>query len=142
MNIQDIEWCSPEYQQALELRHRILREPLGLSFTGDDLDAEHSDSHFAAIEGDAVVGVLIARPVDAASSELRQMAVDVDHQRQGIGTKLMRFVEKELESRGIETVMLHAREDALAFYERLGYVAEGDRFEEVGLAHLRMRKSL
>ena len=37
---------------------------------------------------------------------------------------------------------LHAREAAVPFYERLGYLSEGEPFDEVGLPHRAMRKRL
>jgi predicted GNAT family N-acyltransferase len=39
-------------------------------------------------------------------------------------------------------IILHARETARGFYEKLRYEAEGDSFTEVGLPHLFMGKKL
>jgi len=38
--------------------------------------------------------------------------------------------------------MLHAQRSAERFYARLGYLPEGEPFEEAGIAHQEMRKSL
>ena len=43
---------------------------------------------------------------------------------------------------GYEEIVLHARETALGFYQKLGYETEGDSFTEVGLPHSAMRKKL
>ena len=39
-------------------------------------------------------------------------------------------------------VSLHARETAIGFYARLGYVPEGERYLENGIPHLTMRRQL
>jgi len=142
VNLQIIDWCSPEYQQALELRHRLLREPLGLSFSSEDLDAEHRDLHFAAMSGEQVIATLVATPWEEHGKQLRQMAVDTSHQRQGVGTKLIEFAEAALAQKGVRLLMLHAREDAVPFYQQLHYKVVGDPFQELGIAHVEMHKPL
>jgi predicted GNAT family N-acyltransferase len=37
---------------------------------------------------------------------------------------------------------MHARKTALGFYEKLGYKAQGEEFEEVTIAHYVMEKAL
>jgi predicted GNAT family N-acyltransferase len=43
---------------------------------------------------------------------------------------------------GFTDMILHARESAVPFYERLGYERVGERFEEVSIPHWRMRKGM
>jgi hypothetical protein len=44
--------------------------------------------------------------------------------------------------RGLFAVHLHARANVVGFYERLGYETYGEPFEEVGLPHRHMRRTL
>jgi predicted GNAT family N-acyltransferase len=44
--------------------------------------------------------------------------------------------------RGMREVVLNAQIQASAFYERHGFLAEGESFLDAGIAHLRMRKPL
>ncbi len=44
--------------------------------------------------------------------------------------------------RGFRKIILHAREDAVEFYRRLGYQTEGEAFIEIGLKHRLMAKGL
>ena len=37
---------------------------------------------------------------------------------------------------------MHARDTAVPFYEKLGYLCCGEPFEEVGIAHIKMQKQL
>jgi predicted GNAT family N-acyltransferase len=51
-------------------------------------------------------------------------------------------MEKEAEKRRIGEIALHARETAVGFYEKLGYVVSGERFTEVGIPHWYMQKNM
>jgi predicted GNAT family N-acyltransferase len=44
--------------------------------------------------------------------------------------------------RGVTEVELHAQVSARGFYERAGYTAVGDEYEEAGITHVTMRRSL
>ena len=43
---------------------------------------------------------------------------------------------------GVKEITLHAQLTAKAFYARLGYREEGEEFEEAGIAHVSMRKTI
>jgi ribosomal protein S18 acetylase RimI-like enzyme len=49
------------------------------------------------------------------------MAVDDKHQGKGIGKKLMMHMEELAQRKGCSETVLHAREIALPFYQKLGY---------------------
>ena len=78
----------------------------------------------------------------ALGLSLTQHAVAPECQRQGVGSVLVRFAEKFARDRGYTEIMAHARESALGFYIRLGYVPVGPRFTELGLPHVEVRKRL
>lgn len=134
---------SPAYWQAVELRRRVLRIPLGLDFTDAELAAESDDLHLVARDADGnVSGCLIL--VDAGSGvvKMRQVAVDPALQRLGLGTELVRASEQIARERGFLVMRLHARDSAVPFYARLGYEVEGPEFEEVGIPHRKMARPL
>ena len=58
---------------------------------------------------------------------MRQVAVVNDLQGQGIGKALVKYSEALAQRLGSCRMILHARETAVAFYERLGYRQCGDR---------------
>ena len=43
---------------------------------------------------------------------------------------------------GVREIALHAQLTAKAFYARLGYREEGEEFEEAGIPHVSMRKTI
>ena len=73
---------------------------------------------------------------------MRQVAVVNDLQGHGIGKALVEQSEALAHSLGFCRMILHAREMAVRFYEKLGYAKVGDRFEEVTIPHWAMEKPL
>jgi len=133
---------TPEHAALQSLRERLLRAPLGLRFTAEELVAEATDVHLAAWDASGVVGGVLLRPIDDRDGKLRQMAVAESHQRRGVGTALVRALEEEARGRELQRVVLHARDHAVGFYRALGYVAEGVPFLELGIPHVRMARTL
>lgn len=103
---------------------------------------EPEEWQFAGFVEATVAACVSARWLDERRVKVRQMAVDPCRQRSGLGRALIRKVERTLEEHGAERLELHAREEAVGFYEKLGYLRAGERFEEVGLPHWRMEKAL
>ena len=134
---------SQAYEQAVRLRAAVLRHPLGLDFTQQELDDEAASHHIVAVEGDddgACVGCLVLLPIDAEVVRMRQVAVRDDRQRQGIGSALVDFAERSARALGYREIVAHVREPAIPFYARLGYERRGSRFIEVTLPHFLMGK--
>lgn len=142
MKVIEIEWCSPEYQTALELRHEVLRAPLGLRLTAEELDGEHGQLHFGVVEGDDFIATLVARPRSPTLIQLRQMAVRPDRQGQGAGKFLIDYCEADLRARGFVEITLNARLTAVPFYKQLGYETVGEVFEQITLEHQKMVKQM
>ena len=131
------------HKLELALRFRILRAPLNLP-PGSEVHAAEKDIwHLVALQNGQVVGCVLLLP-DAArrSGQLLQMAVDDSLQGQGLGRKLVLELEARVVREGFSKIILHAREVASIFYAKLGYLPQGDLFEEVGIPHQVMTKDL
>jgi predicted GNAT family N-acyltransferase len=129
----------PLYASELDLRYRVLREPLGMRRDQVGFDGEAAALHVVAAEGARVVGCVL---FDFRSGRLRAMAVEPGQQRSGVGRLLVRRLEEEAAGRRVEEIKLHARAHVVGFYERLGYAVRGEPFVEVGIAHREMHKRL
>ncbi len=130
----------PRYEGELDLRFRVLREPLGMARDTVRFERDPECLHLVAVNADGtVVGCVL---FDFESGRLRAMAVDVARQRGGVGRLLIGGLEEELRRRGLTLVHLHARAHVVGFYEKLGYVAYGEPFLEVGIPHRTMKKQL
>lgn len=142
MPLKVIDHDSPEYQQMIRLRDEVLRKPLGLYFDPEELSREKEDVLIGAFEEDKLIGCCLLTRHDATSCRLRQMAVSSNLQQKGVGAMLMNFAENIARERGYQTLMMHARKSAIGFYQKCGYVVEGDEFMEVTIPHYVMRKRL
>ena len=141
MVFREIVFGTAEYRLACGLRHAVLREPLGLSFTAEELANEENQLHFGLFEPeDNLIACVVAVRLSPTDARIRQMAVSPAHQRRGLGRRLMNELEAHLRSRGLTHLVLHARASAVEFYEKLGYAVVGDEFIDVTIAHVRMVK--
>lgn len=142
MPVKIIDHGSKEYSQMVELRRQILRKPLGLDFTADDLEQEKEHIHIAIYEDEQMLGCCMLIQVAPATVQLRQMAVKAGLQGKGIGRVLMQFAENIARDRGNKKMIMHARKVAVGFYEKLGYKITGEEFMEVTIPHYEMEKDL
>lgn len=133
---------SSEYWDIVSLRDAILRKPLGLQFTKEELLAEDDQLHVGAWKSGRLVACLALKPLSAQELKMRQVAVAEEMQGQGLGKQLAEFCETFAKNEGYELMSLHAREVASRFYLKLNYSIAGDPFEEVGIPHYRMEKHL
>ena len=141
-SIKQVAHDSPDYWQCVDLRSAVLRKPLGLAFSPEDLAAEHDSIHLALFAGQEVIGCLVLKPVKPTTFKMRQVAVDPQYRGQSLGRALVLASETLARSIGVDKLVLHAREVAVPFYLKLDYQIEGDRFVEVGVDHFKMSKAL
>jgi predicted GNAT family N-acyltransferase len=60
----------------------------------------------------------------------------------GLGQRIMKLLLHEARHRGLTEVRLSAQLSAMPFYEKLGFRAEGEVFDEAGIPHRNMRMPL
>lgn len=126
----------------VELRNVILRKPLGLSFSPEELEKEKDDILIGCFEEDKMEGCCLLTEEGNKTVRLRQMAVSPVLQGKGIGRVLMNFAENVARDKGFKKINMHARKNAVGFYEKLGYKTIGDEFFEVTIPHYMMEKEL
>ena len=143
LKIIKIKTDQPEYQQVLELRDLVLRKPLGMDLFKEDLSQEKDEIIFGLFDKThQAVGSVQFKITGPEKVKLRQMAIHPEHQRKGLGKKLVLFSEQQLKAMGYKSIEMHARKTALPFYWKLGYEKFGKEFTEVGIPHYKMHKKL
>ena len=108
-----------------------------------ELDAlDETALHAIAWYGQKVVatGRLVLLPDREA--QIGRMAVGEDFRRGGIGSDVLRFLEEEARAQGVHRILLHAQTYVASFYHQHGYQEEGATFQEAGIEHILMRKTL
>jgi N-acetylglutamate synthase-like GNAT family acetyltransferase len=143
-----IERSDPLYAQSVDLRQRVLLDPIGytMAMLEDEFPgAEERLEHFVGVaphpSGERVVGIVCLYPdyPEKGVGKLMQMAVDPQRQREGVGRALVVALERRaFGTLGLRELFCHSRFDAVGFYEALGWVIDGAEFMEAGVRHFRM----
>ncbi|MFM1794898.1 MAG: hypothetical protein RL642_1283 [Bacteroidota bacterium] len=142
MPIKVIDHGSEDYKKMVDLRMEILRKPLGLTFTEEDLSKESKDILIGAFEEDELIACCILTKIGEGTCKLRQMAVQPKMQGTGLGAAMMNYAEQLAKDAGYTKMVMNARKTAKGFYEKLGYEIKGDEFVEVTLPHFFMQKNI
>jgi len=142
MALKIIDHGTKEYQQMVKLRDDMLRKPLGLSFSSEELEEEKDNLLIGAFEDGNILGCAMLVQEKSDVVKLRQMAVLNYVQGKGIGRALMQFAENLARDHGYKILTMHARKNAVGFYEKMGYRVIGDEFQEVSIPHYEMQKRL
>jgi predicted GNAT family N-acyltransferase len=136
-----LDFASPLYDETVFLRDKLLRKPLNLEFTIQDLAEEYKQLHFACYDETlTLLACLVMVPLSDFSIKMRQVAVDTHWQGRGVGRFLVEKTEEYCYDHRYLKIELNARENAIPFYERLNYNKKGESFIEVNIPHIKMYK--
>ena len=142
-----IQYRSPrsteEFADYFLFRWVLLRKPLGLP-CGSERDAlEDAAYHVAAYDRQSVIGVGRVHLEGAHMARVRYMAVVANYRGQGVGRAILGRLEQFARRQKVRICWLYARENAVEFYKRNGYVIGGVGDSELsGVRHERMEKHL
>ena len=134
---------SPERMAAAHAvrRHVFIEEqhvPEELELDEDDQDAVHA----LALMDDRAVGCGRFVAHDAVEVKIGRMAVLAEVRGTGIGRAILEFLMNEARGRGFSRAVLHAQLSAEGFYLKQGFLSVGLVFEEAGIPHRKMERSL
>ena len=142
MEIRLIKHYGKDYWKCVRLRDKILREPINLMFSEEELFLENEQIHVGCFESEIAVGCFSLVIVDSKTLKMRQVCVDNNAQGKGVGNQMMKFAENWATENKYTMIECNARETAVAFYHKHGYQKHGEAFMEVDLPHYKMKKSL
>ena len=131
-----------ELSACLEIRRLVFVEeqnvPLALERDGADTGC----IHVVAAQAETLIATGRMRPLSSNQVKFERICVLRSYRGQGIGTQLLRFLEKTAVSRGFTSVRLAAQIEAIRLYTDLDYTPEGGIFMEAGIQHQQMKKKL
>jgi N-acetylglutamate synthase-like GNAT family acetyltransferase len=96
MAIKILDHGSKDYQKMVEMRYNILRKPLGITFSPEELAREKEDILIGCFEEDKLEGCCLLTKTNPTTVKLRQMAVTSGLQGKGIG-RVLWFLQKILQ---------------------------------------------
>ena len=108
-----------------------------------ELDSDDDRAwHVLILSGENVLGTarLVVEEKDLNPvGRIGRMAVLKEFRHQGIGLELLKNLINFGVKQGICEYYLHAQLSAQGFYEKEGFISEGEVFEEAGILHQSMR---
>ncbi len=108
--------------------------PEGLEIDGLDDEAKHV---LAYIDDEAIgTGRILS------DGHIGRVAVLKKYRGLGIGNSVMRELIKWAQQNKLEKLWLSSQWHAHSFYLDLGFVCEGDIYEEAGIDHIKMHRAL
>ena len=126
-----------DFKAYYALRYKVLSEPWGHPKGTEKDDYEPISEHFMAVdEKGNVIGVVKLYEKSTGVGFISHLAVDPEHQHQGIGHILLQTVEQRADARGFKTIGAMSRVTATAFFEKLGFRIAGIPTLHLGTTHL------
>jgi len=143
----EIEIRSPktenEWESYYDLRYRILRQPWNQPRGSERNEGDDSAIHVAFFENTIIKGVARLDLMENEIGQIRFMAVETSYQGKRIGEKLMLNLELIAFENDKKKIILHAREIAIGFYQKLGYeMIEKSHLLFGEIQHYLMEKSI
>ena len=128
-------------KEAYPIRKTVFIEEQGVP---ESMELDEFDSlaqHALVYQGNRCIGtarlILLTGNQDHVNriGQIGRMAVLSAYRNQGIGGQLLGALLEAGKSQGIRQFKLHAQLSAIPFYERHGFIAQGDTYDEAGIAH-------
>ena len=128
-------------EEAVKIREEVFMREQGFACEFDETDGKAT--HLLLLVDGAPAGTCRLFPGEAEGEYLvGRLAVRREFRGLGLGAELIAGAEREIRQKGGTAVVLHAQQQARAFYEKQGYSAYGDGDMEEGCPHVWMRKQL
>ena len=139
-----------EWDAYYRLRYAVLRQPWQQPPGSErsPADAEPGTVHALLLAPEALgppraLAVGMLQPTGNGQGQLRFMAVAPEAAGQGLGRRIVAALETRARAVGLTEVVLHSRESAVGFYQRLGYAVVEPSHTLFGvIPHFLMRKQL
>lgn len=134
------------YAEGIDLRSDVLKPNPAKVSTGLVQYEDDGAIHFGAEVEGRLIAVASFTPYaedgtrDLTSYQLRGAATRADFQGKGIGHKLIGTGIEACFQRGAALVWCNGRSSAKTFYERLGFMPVGPKFETSSGPHYRFRR--
>ncbi|MDK3256029.1 GNAT family N-acetyltransferase [Blastococcus capsensis] len=131
-----------DWPEAAALRTRVFVEEQGVPPEIEQDDADATAVHVLSRDDAGCVVATGRLLLDGTTARIGRMAADAGVRGRGHGAAVLAELHRQAIARGATEVELHAQLPARRFYEREGYTAVGEVYEEAGIAHITMRRAL
>jgi predicted GNAT family N-acyltransferase len=131
-----------DWPEVAALRTRVFVVEQGVPAEIEQDDADATAVHVLSRDDAGRVVATGRLLLDGPVARIGRMAADAAVRGRGHGAAVLAELHRQAAARRAELVELHAQLTARRFYEREGYAAVGEVYEEAGIAHITMRCAL
>ena len=133
-----------EFERYRDLRWRILRAPWNQPRITEQDDLENDDFPIMVCEVDGIpIGVGRAHFIFEDEAQIRSISVELNWEGKGIGTIVLKELEKIVTAKGAKRIIIHARNNAVEFYKKNGYHIVEESYTLFGvIPHTLMEKKI
>lgn len=132
---------STEFEQALQVRFRVFVDEQKVP---ESEERDHDDKtaiHFGAFDQNTIVATGRVVIIED-QGKIGRLAVLKPYRGHNIGISLLNTIVAYCTNQGLSQVYLGSQIQALDFYHKAGFTAEGGIFDDAGIPHRLMRKIL
>ena len=142
MKFKFITISDPYYREELMLRWEVVEKPKGLPPGLERISEEKESIHLIALEKKQLVGCIVCHPESETEGKIYHLALSDEYKGKPFSRQMLLAMEEFLIHRGIEHVHVLASKEMREFYSHLGFVPEGDSFDQYGVSYQKMGKTL
>ena len=126
---------------VINIRQQVFRNEQDVPFEEDEiLEEELESTTYLIYLKDKVIGTIRYRLVNEAY-KIERFAILKDYRDQGLGKKVFLYLVDLIASKFNPcTITLNSQKPVIGFYEKCGFIREGNMFKEAGINHVKMNK--
>lgn len=129
------------FADAAKIRKSVFVQEQGLSIENEFDEPDDTANHVVLYIDDAPIACGRLNFFNG-QAKLCRLAVLSEHRNNGYGSLVFKTLLDAVKKNNIDFAYIHAQTRATGFYNKFGFVAEGNTFLEVGIPHIRMSKRL
>lgn len=132
----------PEMEQVFSVRTQVFVNEQNVPEEEEIDHLEEESTHFLVTDDEGnPAGAGRFRVVDGYG-KVERICVLPGYRSKGVGHALMKAIEQFALSQQIEILKLNAQNQAIPFYEKLGYAITSEEFMDAGIPHHTMKKHI
>ncbi|HPE85532.1 MAG TPA: GNAT family N-acetyltransferase [Chlamydiales bacterium] len=129
--------CTEDHLRCLEVRRQVFVQEQGVALD-HEIEFEEESTHFLVLQDQQPVATGRFRII-GQQVKFERIATLLKVRGHGIGKALIgKMIEVANQSYPNYNLIMNAQITAKGFYEKLGWQAKGDTFDEAGIAHVQM----
>ena len=107
----------------------------------EELELDDDDPraiHVLAKLNSQPIGTARLVELENGHAQIGRMAVLEPYRDQGIGQQILKKLMLYAQEKRIASLVLHSQVNAIPFYEKIGFIAQGPIYDEAGIPHRNM----